>query len=342
MDHGSDPWSLQPTFRLLDLPCEIRDIIYYYALSPIPTRIHLIKGPYAYWSPVPDFNPGKLLSIPLFMVSKQVHVEATKVFYARTILFISLKGIEESYQCILNSIPTEAKSNIRTVDLHMRELFYRSRIMGDIIPSKETFPKLQNIHLTLEQRLPLSNGRISTSPFPLAEESLSDFPQLGLMLRRVRLFIRDAFHSTKLPPSHFQCFLSALGKLPNLEEVAVYFQAVVHGFNMYPTPTHTPEPAPTRPAYLELERRNLSPYLKTFASTLPQVKSFEIWRLREPAGDGSCGTQPIKENELLDLLGGRAKELDRHACCTVLKRCPDGSALPFQDVENHELTQQLG
>ncbi len=96
---------------------------------------------------------------------------------------------------------------------------------------------------------------------------------------------------------------------------------------MYPTPTFTPGPAPTRAAYLAFEKSVLSPYLSTLANALPQVKHFQIWRLRTRGEDHKTGTRPVKEKELLDLLGGRARDIDCQAGFPVVQRFPDGSAV---------------
>jgi hypothetical protein len=323
--------SSEAPFRLLDLPLEIREMIYLHALKPFPARIHLPQGPIRLWSLVPNFNPGERMNLPaLFFVSKQLHHESTRIFFKGTSLALRLKQIQEPLSKVFDCTPTVAKLNIRTVDLRLGSWYLDSSMTENVISSiRENFPCFRTVRLTLEQRISsphnawlLGHGGL----FSISRRTLQNLLDIPERLTSIRIFVQDAFQRRPETLILFEAFLNSLSPFPHLEEVEVYFQTIVRGFIMYPTPTHTPEPAPTRAGYLALERKVLSPYLSSLASALPHVKHFQVWRLRTRCSDQKTGTQPIKEKELLDLLGGRATDIDSQAGFPVVKRFPDGSA----------------
>lgn len=73
-----------------------------------------------------------------------------------------------------------------------------------------------------------------------------------------------------------------------------------------------------------MERRVLSPYLSALHSKLQQVKWFEIWQVRSGGMGYLTGTLPVKDKELLGLVGGRARETDCQAGHVVVSRCVNG------------------
>jgi hypothetical protein len=267
----------------------------------------------------------------LFCLCRQTREEASHIFYSNTSLSLKLKDLEQPFAQTLSCISTAARQNIRTIDLHYCVLYFDHGTEDLISSIQEWFPKFQAIHLTIEQRPPCNSGLRVYRPgelFSITHQSLSKLVEMPFRLTRIRIFVEDCFKRRRTTLPSFQAFLDCLSGFAHLEEVEIYFQTIVHGFILYPTPTFTPEPAPTRAAYLALERNVLTPYLSSLASALPRVKRFQIWRLRARGEDQCTGTQPFKEEGLLRLLGGKATDLDSQAGFPVVKRLLDGSAFP--------------
>jgi hypothetical protein len=328
--------SSPPPPSFLDFPYELREMVYLRALAPLPTRIHPNHGTIRLWSLVPNFNPGERMTIPaLFLLSKQIHDESTRIFFVNTCLVFRVQQLEQPLRN-LDCIPAVAKLHVRTVDIHIGAWCWKPDTPQHLIRLiREDFPNFQNMHLTLEQRPSSMNGpRLSRTGdiFPVARQTLSTLLESPLRLTCIRIFIHDAFQGNGDSLPSFKDFLGVLSGFPQLEEVEIYFQTIVRGFIMYPTPTHAPEPAPTRATYLALEKRVLCPYLSILVDALPQVRHFQIWRLRTRGHDLKTGTQPIKERDLLDLLGGRARDIDSLAGFPVVRRFPDGSAVVDQHL----------
>ncbi len=330
---------------ILALPYEIRVLIYLEALRPIPTRIHFPHNQIKLWSLVPSFNPGDLIaSSPLFLLCKQIYTETAALFYRHTSLVFRLKELEQPLHRlmhwfpdvaslnkleqpinqVLNRLPEVASRNLQTVELHAGAFYLDTGKTEEVVSLIQAkFPNLQDIHVTLEQRRAPSYK--SEDVFAITPRRLLDLTGVSSRLSRMRIFIAGAFQQPQWSIAGFQTILEDLSKFLRLEEVEIYFETKEEGgFIDY---SGTSEPSTAMIAYLASERAILGPYLSGLAAALPQVKGFEIWRLRPRGFDNQTGTQPVQEGELLELLGGRARHIDSQAGHPLVERCPDGHAL---------------
>jgi hypothetical protein len=116
--NGEASSQVPPSF--LDMSYEVREMIYLGALKPIPTRVHLQQGRIRLWSLVPNFNPREIMTVPpLFVVSKQIHTETTRIFFEHTKLVFRPEKLREPLVQTLDCIPIAARLHVRTIDLHM-------------------------------------------------------------------------------------------------------------------------------------------------------------------------------------------------------------------------------
>jgi hypothetical protein len=55
---------------------------------------------------------------PLFIVSKQIHTETTRIFFEHSTLVFRLKELREPLVQTLACIPIAARLHVRIIDLH--------------------------------------------------------------------------------------------------------------------------------------------------------------------------------------------------------------------------------
>lgn len=244
-----------------------------------------------------------------------------------------LKEREQLINHLLHWLPEVASLNLRTVELHAgifypeaSEFWYQNRSETDYLDTvaannldmsetdnavtfiQANFPNLKNIHVILEQQREPSHWL--NDLFSVTFRRLLDLTYVSTRLSRMRIYITGAFFPSDWTMSGFQVLLDDLSKLPRLQEVEIFFQTRMDDFIDYSGTTNTPVPSTDMIAYLISEQAILGPYLSGLAAALPRVKNFEIWRYRVSGYDMRVGTQPIMERELLDLLGGRARNID--------------------------------